>query len=134
MAGYSETPLIKKLGIKEGMKISIINVTEDFWKEISEMPEVTVVAKPTKEMDFILSFSDSKKEFERNFPKLGKMLKSNGMLWIGWPKKASKIPTDLGENIIRDVGLANELVDVKVCAITEKWSGLKFVIPVKDRQ
>ncbi len=133
MAGYSETPLIKKLGIKDGMKISILNGPEDFWKEIGEMPEVVIMSKPTKEMDFILYFADSKKDFEKNFPKLGKLLKSNGMLWIGWPKKASRMPTDLGENIIRDFGLANGLVDVKVCAITEKWSGLKFVIRVKDR-
>ncbi len=134
MAGYSETPLIKKLGIKVGMKISIINATEDFWKEIGELPEVATAAKPTKEMDFILYFSDSRKDFEKNFPKLGKLLKSNGMLWIGWYKKSSKIPTDMTENIIRDFGLANGLVDVKVCAITEKWSGLKFVIRVKDRK
>ena len=98
------------------------------------MPEVKVISKPSKEMDFILYFSDSRKDFQKNFPKLADSLKSNGMVWIGWPKKASKILTDLGENIIRDFGLANGLVDVKVCAITEKWSGLKFVIRVKDRQ
>ena len=134
MAGYSQTPLIKKLGIKSGMKISILNSPEDLWKELGDMPEVKSIAKPTKDMDFILYFTDSKKEYERNFPKLGTALISNGMLWIGWPKKASKIPTDLNENIIRDFGLANGLVDVKVCAITEKWSGLKFVIRVKDRK
>jgi hypothetical protein len=134
MAGYSQIPLIKKLGIKSGMKISIVNAPEDFSNVLGEMPEVKSIAKPTKDMDFILYFTDSKKEYEKNFPKLGATLISNGMLWIGWPKKASKIPTDLNENIIRDFGLANGLVDVKVCAITEKWSGLKFVIRVKDRK
>ena len=134
MAGYSSAPLIKKLGIKSGMKISILNAPDDFWKEIGEMPEVDLIEEPVKQMDFILYFTDSKKEYEKNFPKLGKMLVPNGMLWIGWHKKASKMPTDLSENIIRDFGLANGLVDVKVCAITEKWSGLKFVIPVKDRK
>ena len=133
MAGYSAKPLINKLGIKTGMTITIINPPEDFWKELGEMPEVENISKPTKGMDFILHFTDSKKEYEKNFPKLAKTLVANGMLWIGWPKKASKIPTDLNENIIRDFGLAYGLVDVKVCAITEKWSGLKFVIRVKDR-
>ena len=134
MAGYSQTPLIKKLGIKSGMKISILNPPDDLLKNLGEMPEIDLIEKPRKEMDFILFFSDSKNEYEKNFPKLEKLLKSNGMLWIAWPKKASKIQTDLSENIIRDFGLANGLVDVKVCAITEKWSGLKFVIRVKDRK
>ena len=73
------------------------------------------------------------KRILQNSAKLCKTLKANGMLWIGWPKKASKIATNLNENIIRDFGLENGLVDVKVCAITDKWSGLKFVIRVKDR-
>ena len=133
MAGYSATPLIKKLGIKSGMKISIINAPEDFWEAVAEMPEVTIITKPTKEMDFILFFAETKKEYEKNFPKLAKRLAPTGMLWIGWRKKSSKISTDLNENIIRDFGLANGLVDVKVCAITENWSGLKFVIRLKDR-
>jgi hypothetical protein len=133
MAGYSQTPLIKKLGIKSGMKISILSAPEDFWKEVSEMPQVEVIAKPNKGMDVILYFSDEKKAYEKNFAKLAKTLKPTGMLWIGWPKKASKMPTDLNENIIRNFGLANGLVDVKVCAITEKWSGIKFVIRLKDR-
>jgi len=134
MAGYSQTPLVKKLGIKSGMKISILKAPEDFWNEVSDIPEVKVISKPTKEMDFILYFADSKKEYEKNFPTFVKMLTPAGMLWIGWPKKASKITTDLNENIIRDFGLANGLVDVKVCAISENWSGLKFVIRLKDRK
>jgi len=115
------------------MKISIIGADDDFWKEIGEMPEVNSLEKPAKGMDFILYFTDSKKEYEKNFPKLSKLLVPNGMLWIGWPKKASKVPTDLGEHIVRNFGLANGLVDIKGCAITEKWSGLKFVIRLKDR-
>jgi hypothetical protein len=134
MAGYSTTPLIKKIGIKTGMKISILNAPQDFWKEVTEMPDVKSISKPAQGMDLILYFADSKKEYEKNFPKLAKTLVPTGMLWIGWPKKASRIPTDLNENIIRDFGLASGLVDVKVCAITEKWSGLKFVIRLKDRK
>jgi hypothetical protein len=133
MAGYSGTPLVKKLGIKPGMKVSILNAPEEFWKELGDTPEVTPIAKPATGMDFILYFADSVKEYERHFPKLAATLASNGMLWIGWPKKASKIITDLSENVIRDFGLKNGLVDVKVCAITQKWSGLKFVIRLKDR-
>src|SRR5690348_3429485 len=114
MAGYSQTPLVKKLGIKDGMNISILNAPEDFWKEIAEMPKIKLIAKPSKEMDFILYFSDSRKDFEKNFITLSKTLKQNGMLWIGWPKKTSKIPTDLSENIIRNFGITNGLVDVKV--------------------
>ena len=134
MAGYSGTPLLKKLGIKAGMKVAIINPPEDLPKELSNIPKVKIAAKPMKDMDFILYFTESKKEFEKNFPKFGAAFVSNGMLWIGWPKKSSKMPTDLNENIIRDFGLVNGLVDVKVCAIDEKWSGLKFVIRLKDRK
>ena len=134
MAGYSQIPLVKKLGIKSGMKISILNAPEEFWKELGEMPEVKSIVKPNKDMDFILFFTNSKRDYAKNFLKLAKSLASDGMLWIGWPKKASKMLTDVNENIIRDFGLANGLVDVKVCAITEKWSGLKFVIRVKDRK
>ena len=133
MADYSAVPLIKKLGIKPGMKISIIGAEEDFWKNVGELPEVDLLEKPTKGMDFILYFTGSKKEYEKNFSKLRNKLVSSGMLWIGWPKKASKFPTDLDDCVIRDFGLANGLVDVKVCAISEKWSGLKFVIRLKDR-
>ncbi|HYM19646.1 MAG TPA: DUF3052 domain-containing protein [Candidatus Kapabacteria bacterium] len=133
MAGYSGTPLVKKLGIKAGMKISVVGAPEEFWKELGEMPEVKATEKPTKEMDFILFFSDSKKMFEKHFSKFRDALSTSGMLWISWPKKASKIATDLNENIIRNFGLANGLVDVKVCAVTDKWSGLKFVYRLKDR-
>jgi hypothetical protein len=98
------------------------------------MPEVKAISKPVKEMDLLLYFADSRKDLETLFPKLAKTLVSNGMLWISWPKKASKIQTDLNENIVREIGLQAGLVDVKVCAVTEKWSGLKFVIRVKDRK
>jgi hypothetical protein len=134
MAGYSQTPLVKKLGIKEGMRISILNSPGEFWIELGNMPEVKAISKPVKEMDLLLYFADSRKDLETLFPKLAKTLVSNGMLWISWPKKASKIQTDLNENIVREIGLQAGLVDVKVCAVTEKWSGLKFVIRVKDRK
>lgn len=133
MAGYSAAPLIKKLGIKDGMKLSILNAPDEFWKELGPMPEVRFISKSAKDMDYIQFFTDSRKELEKNFPKLAAALTSSGMLWISWQKKASKILTDLDENVIRQIGLGNGLVDVKVCAVTEKWSGLKFVRRINER-
>ncbi|HNP06444.1 MAG TPA: hypothetical protein PKN99_02405 [Cyclobacteriaceae bacterium] len=83
--------------------------------------------------DFIHLFVKEKKRFGREFLKLKTELKKDGMLWVSWPKKSSKVASDLDENIIRDYGLANGLVDVKVCAVDEVWSGLKFMYRVKDR-
>lgn len=85
------------------------------------------------ELDFIHVFTQNLKNFENEFLRCKKYLKKDGMLWISWPKKSSKVPTDLDENVIREFGLKNGLVDVKVCAIDEIWSGLKFVYRVKDR-
>lgn len=133
MAGYSGTPLIKKLGIVEGMRLSVLNAPIEFWSEIGKVPEVEAIGKPVSKMDFILYFVDNKKDLKREFKKLAKTIKKNGMIWISWPKKAAKVQTDLDEGIIREIGLATGLVDVKVCAVTEKWSGLKFVIRLKDR-
>lgn len=134
MAGYSGTPLIKKLGIVEGMRLSVLNAPIEFWKEIGKVPEVEALGVPTKGMDFILYFASNKKDLKREFKKLAKTIKKNAMIWISWPKKASKVTTDLDEGVVRELGLAAGLVDVKVCAITEKWSGLKFVYRTKDRK
>ena len=134
MAGYSGTPLIKKLGIVEGMRLSVLNAPIEFWSEIGKVPEVEAIGKPVSKMDFILYFVDNKKDLKREFKKLAKTIKKNGMIWISWPKKTSKVPTDIDEGVIREIGLATGLVDVKVCAVTEKWSGLKFVIRLKDRK
>lgn len=133
MAGYSGTPLVKKLGIKEGMKVSVIAPPAGFWDLLVELPEIKLVRLPTKEMDFILLFVKQEKGFASQFEKLMSSLAPAGILWIGWPKKTSGIESDLGENRIRDIGLAAGLVDVKVCAINEQWSGLKFVRRLNDR-
>ncbi len=134
-AGYSGTPLLKKLGIKSGFSIRVIHEPEAYWDWISPLPEETkVLARAKKEgADFIHLFSKEKKKFEKEFLKLKAELKKDGMLWVSWPKKSSKVASDLDENIIRDFGLANGLVDVKVCAVDEVWSGLKFMYRVKDR-
>jgi hypothetical protein len=134
MAGYSQTPLAKKLGIKPATRILVKQDPKSYWDWISPLPEDVIVVKQARgDLDFIHVFVLSMKEFESQFITLKKLLKKDGMLWISWPKKSSKIETDLDENRIRDFGLENGLVDVKVCAVDEVWSGLKFVYRTKDR-
>ncbi|MEQ8363441.1 MAG: DUF3052 domain-containing protein [Cyclobacteriaceae bacterium] len=134
-AGYSGTPLIKKLGIQPGFSIRIVNEPQSYWDWISPLPEdIKVLTRAKKEgIDFIHLFCMEKKKFEKEFLKLKADLKKDGMLWVSWPKKSSKVASDLDENIIRNFGLNNGLVDVKVCAVDEVWSGLKFMYRVKDR-
>jgi hypothetical protein len=134
VAGYSSTPLVKKLGIKPGAKIFIVNPPREYFDWIFPLPEnVDIKTKALAELDFIHVFAREKKTFEQEFRKAQKHLKSDGMLWISWPKKSSKMETDLDENIIRNFGLKEGLVDVKVCAVDDTWSGLKFVVRIKDR-
>jgi len=134
MVGYSDTPLVKKLGIKPDHKIILINQPITYLDWISPLPAgVKIAKKSTSEVDFIHLFVVERKIFEKEFNVLKKSLKKDGMMWISWPKKAAKVPTDLDENSIREFGLANGLVDVKVCAVDEVWSGLKFMFRVKDR-
>lgn len=134
MAGYSETPLQKKLGIKEGMSLFLVNAPIAYFEHISPLPKMAVIkSRVTANLDFIHAFCSDKNTFESEFLRCKKNLKRDGMLWISWPKKSSKVETDLDENIIREFGLKNGLVDVKVCAVDEIWSGLKFVYRVKDR-
>jgi hypothetical protein len=134
MAGYSGTPLVKKLGIKAGQRIYVANAPEQYFDWLYPLPEdVEIRSKLSSELDFIHLFVLDDKSFRALLVRGKKSLKSNGMLWVSWPKKSSGVATDLDENIIRDFGLKNGLVDVKVCAVDEVWSGLKFVIPVKDR-
>lgn len=134
MAGYSSSPLQKKLGIKPGFKILISGEPEAYWDWISPLPNDVVVGKSaTSELDFVHIFASVNKAFEKEFLRVKPYLKKTGMIWISWPKKSSKVPTDLNENGIREFGLALGMVDVKVCAVNEIWSGLKFVYRVKDR-
>ena len=134
MAGYSGTPLPKKLGIKEGSRIALVNAPKDFQSQLGELPDtVQLITKPTKSLDIILFFVLNERALLRDFAKLAAKLVSNGMIWIAWPKKSSGVVTDLSENRVRQIGLDAGLVDVKVCAIDETWSGLKFVYRLKDR-
>ncbi|MDQ3878236.1 MAG: DUF3052 domain-containing protein [Actinomycetota bacterium] len=134
-AGYSGTPLPKKLGIKEGSRVCFVNPPEDFDETIAPLPAgVEVLGRPGKDMDVIVFFTATATDLRRRFPKLAGALASSGGLWIGWPKRSSGVPTDLSENDIRAIGLEVGLVDNKVCAIDERWSGLRFVIRLKDRR
>lgn len=136
MAGYSGTPLVKKLGFKEGFCAGLANAPKGFQKELAPLPKNVQITDGalTKPLDLIVLFSDSKKMLERDFPKFARKLVSNGMLWIAWPKKASGVATDISENDVRRIGLDAGLVDVKICAVNEVWSGLKFVYRLKDRK
>jgi hypothetical protein len=135
-AGYSGTPLVQKLGIKPSCRAAFLNAPDGFAKTLGPLPEgikpLTSIRK-NKDLDFILFFTKSRTQLEKTLPQLGKAIQQAGMIWVAWPKKSSAVVTDLDENIIRDTGLAIDLVDVKVCAIDATWSGLKFVIPVKQR-
>ena len=134
MAGYSKRSLIQKLGIKSGMRIIFFREPKDYAKILGELPEnVTQVSQVRAPLDFIQFFTTSTQELERIFPKLAKAIAPNGMIWISWPKGSWKTETDLKEDIVREIGLQNGMVDVKVCAVDEMWSGLKFMFRLKDR-
>ena len=136
MAGYSGTPLVKKLGFKAGFRAALVNSPKNFQKELAPLPADVKISLDTavKQLDLIILFADSQKTLKTDFPKLARRLVDTGMLWIAWPKKASGVVTDLSENIIRDIGLDAGMVDVKVCAINDVWSGLKFVYRLRDRE
>ena len=134
-AGYSKTPLVKKLGIKPGFKVFFVNPPDNLQTLLGELPEnVTLLNKPMSPVDYIQLFTKSNEELQTQFPILKEALATNGLFWISWPKKAAKVETDLDENVVRDSGLKNGLVDVKVCAVDEIWSGLKFVYRLQDRK
>lgn len=134
MAGYSDTPLPKKLGLKENLRVALVNAPEGFSAYLDPFPAGTVIVKSlTKPLDLVLLFVTREKELAKQFPALAKKLSTNGMIWVAWPKKASGVVTDLSFTPVQRIGLEKGLVDVKVCAIDDVWSGLKFVIRLKDR-
>lgn len=138
-SGYSGTPLVKKLGIKPGDKLALVNEPLAFPRELVGLPpKVEFVGaddnpKPGT-LNVVILFLRSQAELKKLLPTMKTKIQQQGMIWTAWPKRASKLKTDLDENIIRDKGLSIGLVDIKVCAINEIWSGLKFVIPVKERK
>jgi hypothetical protein len=133
-AGYSKKPLAEKLGIKEGTRIIIINPPRDYLSTLEIPGKVALVNQLKGPLDFIQFFTRSRKELEAQFPDLKRELLKGGMLWISWPKGSSRVETDLSERVVREIGLKNGLVDIKVCAVDEVWSGLKFVYRREDRK
>jgi hypothetical protein len=134
MAGYSGAPLVKKLGVKEGAVLAFADAPPGFADALGPLPlGASVAGELATSLDFAMLFVRERTALEQEFPRLMACLQPAGMLWVSWPKKASGVATDLTENVVREVGLANGLVDVKVCAVDETWSGLKFVYRVGDR-
>ena len=133
MAGYSGKPLAAKLGLKEGFRVAVVNEPDGFRPELGDLSAITISTKLQPPLDLILFFVKTQSELKKGFAKLASKLAPAGMLWIAWPKKASGVLSDLTDNSVREIGLAAGLVDVKVCAVDDTWSGLKFVIRLKDR-
>jgi len=133
-AGYSGTPLPRKLGIKPQARVGLIGAPYDFDEVLGELPPgVSVRRRARGTFDVIVVFVQKRSELERRLPVLKKALDQAGGLWVAWPKRSSGVATDLGERIVRELGLASGLVDNKVCAIDATWSGLRFVYRLADR-
>jgi hypothetical protein len=135
VAGYSGTPLAKKLGIKEGSRLGLVNSPKNFRKELGDLPPGVAISSETlpKPVDIVLLFVDSERDLKKQFSKFARKLPPNGMLWIAWPKKSSGVTTDLSFDNVQRTGLDAGMVDVKICAVNDIWSGLKFVYRLKDR-
>jgi hypothetical protein len=135
MAGYSGTPLPRKLGIKPGHRVLVLRAPEGFEAEaLGELPGgATVRRRPRGSADVIVAFHRRRAELARAMPRLRELMEPAAGLWIAWPKRASGVDTDLTEDLVRELALANRLVDNKVCAIDETWSGLRLVIRLRDR-
>jgi len=133
-AGYSGTPLAKKLGIREGDTVALVGAPNGFEEELEGLPDgVTVKHRAGGKPEVVLLFTTQAKDLERRFPTLAKSVWPNGGLWVAWPKRSSGVATDLDENRLRDIGLPHGLVDNKVCAINDTWSGLRFVWRKENR-
>ena len=127
-AGYSGTPLARKLGISAGDTVAVLGAPEGFAATLEGLPErVTLRTRAAGRADVVVSFHTSRADLESRVPTLLKVLRVDGGLWVSWPKKASKVPTDITEDVLRDVFLPLGLVDNKVCAVDETWSGLRLV-------
>jgi hypothetical protein len=132
MSGYSGTPLPTKLGVKENFRVQILNMPAAVKTELRTSLASCRISKAGP-LDLAMIFAKNAAELKKKLIPIAKLLAPAGMLWVSWPKKASGVATDLYENDVRRIGLEAGLVDVKVCAVNEIWSGLKFVIRVKDR-
>ncbi len=134
MAGYSGTPLVRKLGIKEGCRLALLEAPDGFYRELARLPDgVQVLRRLGPDLDVAVLFVTERRELERRFPAVARAITPAGGFWVAWPKRASKVPTDLTEDVLREVGLPQGLVDNKVCAVNDIWSGLRFVWRLENR-
>jgi hypothetical protein len=134
MAGYSGTPLERKLGIKPGHRLLVEGAPDGFVGGTLALPEgVTVLAAARAPVDIALVFVTTRARLERRWGPVTEALAADGSFWVAWPKKASKVPTDMTEDVVREVALPRQLVDNKVCAIDEVWSGLRLVVRKEHR-
>ena len=134
MSGYSGTPLAKKLGIKAGHTVALIEAPDGFARTLEPLPEdVTIRDQARGRFDVIVLFADRRARLSRRFLPIARKMRPRGGLWVGWPKKASKVPTDLSFDAVQTIGLATGLVDNKICAIDEIFSGLRFVVRLENR-
>ncbi len=136
MIGYSGTPLVKKLGIKPGTKLVVVgDVPDEYKKWLGPLPEgATISGRSKPPLSAVHVFATKRADLARHLAHLRKTLVPDGYVWISWPKKASKVPTNITEDVIREVALPLGFVDIKVCAVSEVWSGLKLVIRVAERK
>ena len=135
MAGYSKTPLAQKLGIKPGTRVAALNPPPGYRKLLAPIPtDVSFTDKPGAGSSFVHLFVSERRALEKELKRLRKLLDDAGLLWVSWPKKASGVTTDITEDVIREVCLPLGLVDVKVCAVDETWSGLKLMIRRENRK
>ena len=134
-AGYSGRPLAQKLGIKAGFRIALLHAPADYLRLLGELPDDVSIdrALTAGDYDFVQAFYTARADYEAEFDSLKAAIRPHGMIWISWYKKAAKMPTDITEDVVRDVALDKGLVDVKVAAIDAQWSGLKLVYRLKDR-
>jgi len=134
MVGYSGTPLARKLGVREGSRVALLGAPEGFDKELAPLPDgVRILRRLAPGLDVALLFVTERRELERRFPQVARSITPAGGFWVAWPKRASKVPTDLTEDVLREIGLPQGMVDNKVCAVTEVWSGLRFVWRKENR-
>jgi hypothetical protein len=133
MAGYSGTPLPRKLGIVEGSRVAFVNAPDDFAATLGTLPDGTEPGRLRRGLDLIVFFTTRRADLAKRFVRLSRSLDPAGGLWIAWPKKSSGVETDLDEATVMEIGLATELVDNKVCAIDGTWSGLRFVVRKEHR-
>ena len=134
-AGYSGTPLIKKLGIKGGDRVALLHAPDHYFELLGELPPDVAIDRELAAgaYDVVHAFFQWRTDYEAAFDTLKSAIAKDGMIWVSWYKKAAKMPTDITEDVVRDVALAGGLVDVKVAAIDAQWSGLKLVYRLKDR-